>query len=252
MVQPFYRMKKRIFYRFKTRNHKGHGIHSPYLYRFITSVLQEKNPFYCFKQIETQRKKIYNENFSILKNHSKRLRSKDAFNGQIIFRIIEGASFKTLLELGTYIGIETLYMAMAKPDAKCFSVTKSAELAGLALKSFHEQDLNQINLHLIKPQEDLATILKELDSLDFVLFNYISDPQETFELFKKCLSLNNIGSIFVLMDIHKNPKMDAVWKKIRSHEKVQISIDTYDLGILLFNPELSKKNYVLRTNFKTL
>jgi len=252
MVHPFYRMKKRIFYRFKTRNYKGHGIHSPYLYRFITSVLQEKNPYYCFKQIEALRKKIYSENFSILKNHSKRLRNKDAYNSQIIFRIIQDAPFKTLLELGTYIGIETLYMAMAKPNARCLSITKSAELAALAQKSFQEQELDKIDLRFIKPEDDFKTTLSELDSLDFVLFNYISDPQETLELFKKCLPLNNIGSIFVLMDIHKNQKMDAVWKKIKNHAEVQISIDTYDLGILLFNPELSKKNYVLRTKFKTL
>lgn len=252
MVHPFYRIKKRIVYRFKTRNRKGHGIHSPYLYRFITSVLQGKNPYYCFKQIEILQKKIISENSTFLNSFGKHQQKKEAYVGQILFRIVQDASFNTLLELGTFIGMETQYMAMAKPDARCISVTRSPELAALAQKGFQEQALNHIELHLIKPEQDAASILSELDQLDFVLFNHISDAQEVQDLFKKCLPLNNNGSIFVFMGIHKNSKMDAAWKRISSHSKVQVSIDTYDLGILLFNPELSKKKYVLRTKYTSL
>jgi len=252
MVHPFYKMKKRISYRFRIRHHKGHGIHSPYLYRFITSVLQENNPFYCFEQIESNRKKLYSDTTSNYKRFKKLHRNKDAHNCQILFRIIQNASFKTLLEFGTFTGIETQYMCMAKPEARCVSVTKSEQLAQLAQKGFQEEGLSQIDLHLIKPDEDPATILTDFDSLDFVLFNHLSDPQEILDLFKRCLPLNNKGSIFVLMGIHKNPRMDEVWKKIRAHVEVQTSIDTYDLGILLFNPELSKKNYVLQTKYTYL
>ena len=39
----------RLYY--KTRHHRGHGIHSPFVFSLITKVIEEKKPYYKYKDI---------------------------------------------------------------------------------------------------------------------------------------------------------------------------------------------------------
>ena len=239
MAHHFYQLKEAIRYRINARHHQGFGIHSPYLFHFIASVLQGRYPFYCFETIESLRNELYNKPrlFS---------QQKKAHCGQIIFRIIQDAKYKSLLEIGTSTGMETQYMAFANQRAKCISVTDSAELAAIAQKGFQIQGLKQIELHLLKPEETSETLINKLENLDFVLFNQIPDPEKYQDLFQKCLGKRNNGSIFVFMNIHESPGKTQVWEKIQNHQEVQVTMDLFDLGIILFNPELEKKKYVIR------
>jgi len=239
MTHHFYQLKGAIRYRINARHHKGFGIHSPYLFHLITSVLQGKYPFYCFETIESLRKELNGKPTCFS-------RQKKAHNGQIIFRIIQDAKFKTLLELGTSSGIETQYMAFANQKAKCISITDSAESAAVARKGFQRQGLKQIELHLLKPEDRPEKFIENIDNLDFVLFNQIHDPQKYQALFQKCLCKRNNGSIFVFMNMHESPAKAQEWENIRIHQDVQVSIDLFDLGLILFNPELEKKKYVIR------
>ena len=249
MAHRFYKLKGKIHYRLKARHHHGFGIHSPYLFHLITSVLQEQYPYYYFGGIESLRKELYIKpvSFGRKKFVTRHSYKKDARCGQIIFRIIEDAQFGILLELGTSTGLETQYMALANQKARCISVTKSAELAAKARNGFQKQGLNHIELEVLRPGETTDSVLNNLKTLDFVLFNKLSGAQESLETFNKCLPKKNDGSIFVFMNIHGNPDMAEAWKKIRAHHEVQATIDLYDLGIALFKPELEKINYVIRT-----
>jgi len=241
MAHHLYKLKERIRYRINARHHKGFGIHSPYLFHFINSVIQIKYPYYHFRQIESLRKDLTSNHKSLRRN------KKEAHCGQIIFRIIQDAQFKTLLELGTNLGMETQYMALANQKARCVTVTKSAELAALAQKRFQKQGLNHIELEILQSEETPFKVIDKVDNLDFVLFNQSFISHDILDLFNQCLPKKNNGSIFVLMGIHGRPEMTRAWKKIRADKNVQVTMDLYNLGIVMFNPELEKKNYVLRT-----
>lgn len=248
MAHHFYKLKEEIRYRFKTRHHKGRGIHSPYLFRLVTSVLQEKHPYYYFNSIESLRKEIYINPASLNKRHfiTRHRGAKEARCGQIIFRIIQDAQSETLLELGMSTGLETQYMALANQKARCITMTRSAELAATAQKGFQKQGLKHIELHILEPEETPGNIINELETLDFVLFNQLGS-EECLDLFTQCLRKKNNGSIFVFTNIHGKPDTTQTWKKIRVNKNVQVTMDLYNLGIVLFNPELEKRNYVLRT-----
>lgn len=248
MANYFYKLKKQVRYRLKTRHRKGHGIHSPYLYRFITSIIQEKHPYYCFDPIENLRKKFNSDPSTRYRELTHLHRSKNvAKNGQLIFRIVQDSAFDSMLEIGTLSGFETQYMALAKPGVPCYSVTKSTESADLAAKGYEAQRLGGIKLKLLEAKENYADYLQSFKSLDFVLFNHLTDSEELYRIAIQCLAKKKTSSIFVFMNIHKNPEMNLLWKKIRMHQEVQTTMDTYQLGIVLFNPELEKKNYILRT-----
>ena len=150
-----------------------------------------------------------------------------------------------MLEIGTLTGMETQYMTLAKPKARCISVASTKEMADYAQKVFQKMGLNQIERYVLEPEGSLNDILKKVDTLDFVLFNFLTEPKLIPDLYNQCQSRKQKSSIFVFRNIHGSPEMNKVWQNIRTNVQVQVSIDIYDLGIIMFNPELRKKKYVL-------
>ena len=49
--------KSLLLYRF-LRYRKGFGVHSPFAFSFITKVIDERCPYYCYDEIELVRKEL--------------------------------------------------------------------------------------------------------------------------------------------------------------------------------------------------
>lgn len=244
MLQIIQDIKEKSIYRLKTRHHKGFGIHSPYLYRLISAVLEEKWPYYCYNHIESIRELLSNDIRSFNQNNK-----KDGRCGQLLFRLIQDAQYKTLLELGTSAGLETQYMAFANKKAKCISVTSSVEIAEIVQKSQkhnEKQSIKNIELKILRSGDSFEEIINELDNLDFVYFNEPIGGLKISDLFDYCLKRRNNGSIFVLKKIHMDSERREFWEKIMRQPEVRVTIDLYDMGIVIFNPDLEKNNYVIR------
>jgi hypothetical protein len=60
------------------------------------------------------------------------------------------------------------------------------------------------------------------------------------------LSTAHNDTVFVFDDIHWSGGMEAAWEEIKAHPKVQISIDTFYLGLIFFRKEQSKQHFKIR------
>jgi predicted O-methyltransferase YrrM len=250
MSHQIHKIKKRIQHRFKAGHNRGFGIHSPYLYRLITSVLEEKCPYYHYARVESLRKELKTD-LCLFDKRTKnrfsfRYNKTEAHCGQLLFRLIQDGHYQTLLELGTTTGLETQYMALANSEARCLSITSSAELAAIAQKGFIKQNIQNIVLQIVQNDKDIENIINSLERIDFVLFNNILSSKRISDLLESCLLKKTNGSIFAFKNIHSNPDNDKLWKKIRKRADVQVTMDLYHLGIVVFNTELEKRNYVIR------
>ena len=241
MSHIFQNIKERIIFQYKASHHNGFGIHSPYLFRLISDVLEGTCPYYCFDQIESTRPLLKKELKTFHKNNK-----TDAFCGQILFRLIQDAQSRILLEIGTTAGLETQYMAFSSQKAKCVSITDSVELAEVLQNNNEKKGLKNIELKILESGETLESRINQLDSIDFVYFNESVGILTMADLFNQCLLKKNNGSIFVLNKIHVDSEKKKVWKKIQMYPDVRVTLDLYDLGIVLFNPNLEKNNYVIR------
>ena len=241
MSHIFQNIKERIIFQYKASHHNGRGIHSPYLFRLISGVLEETCPYYCFDQIESTRtllKKVLETSYKNDKAYS--------FCGQMLFRLIQDAQSRILLEIGTTAGLETQYMAFSSQKAKCINITDSVELAEILQKDNEKKGLKNIELKILACGETLESKINQLDSIDFVYFNESVGNLKMADLFNQCLLKKNNGSIFVLNKIHVDSEKKKVWKKVQMCPDVRVTLDLYDLGIVLFNPNLEKNNYVIR------
>ncbi len=105
-----------------------------------------------------------------------------------------------------------------------------------------------VNIELITGDfnNTIDATLKKFEKLDYVFIDGNHQKAPTLNYFKKCLSKSNHKSIFILDDVNWSKEMKAAWKEIKAHPEVTLSIDLFFLGIVFFNPDFTKQNFVVR------
>ena len=130
-----------------------HSAQAPFLYSFITKVLNAKKVDENCKKIEALRKELCNSEQIIQItdfgagssiNNSKKRRVKDVARnsaknvkfGQLLYRICRNFKPKNIIELGTSLGISSCYLAKANPNAQVFTFSLSHCLSMLNPSQF--------------------------------------------------------------------------------------------------------------------
>lgn len=260
-------MKSQFFgfikYHIKPRHWKGFGIHSPFVFEFVHFVLHERLPFYSFAKIEAWRNSLRKSKVTINtgswgvgskkgNNTQKRISSIVQHAaipkkyGQLLFRIVARYKPRNILELGTSLGISTLYLSLPNSKAQVVSLEGSSALAEMAMHSF--QQLNVVNTKVIEGDfdETLPKAIKQLGSLDLLFVDGNHQKEATLRYFKSCLSYANNDSIFIFDDINWSKEMKQAWKEIVHHPQVTVSIDLFRIGIIFFRKESKKQHFTIR------
>ncbi len=166
--------------------------------------------------------------------------------GEMLFRIIEHFKPETVLELGTSLGIGTLYLATANQSSKVYTIEACPETAKKALQNFKELNVKNINQITGNIDEELPKLLQKTDKLDFVYFDGNHQKDATLNYFYQCLEKAHNDTIFYFDDIHWSAGMETAWEEIKKNENVTLSIDLFFSGIVFFKKELSKEDYVIK------
>jgi len=197
-------------YLIKSKHNKGHGIHSPFLYNFTREVIFSKREKCNFKEIEIIIKELKNDKSLIqindygagsrifrdknrrISNIAKVTSTKKKY-GKLLYRMIEYFDMKNILELGTSLGIGTMYLAYSK-NAKVYTVEGDPSIYQRAKNTF--QQIGLINIKSIndKFEHALPGLLNEIPCLDMVYFDGNHKLEPTLNYFEQCLTkiTNNI------------------------------------------------------------
>lgn len=248
-----------IIHRLTSTNTFGHGVQSPFLFRFIQNVLYDKNSYYQFRKIEELRTELLKENNTSLtltdygtgskkKNTISNIAKKslkNERNAQMLFKAVHFVQATTVLELGTSLGITTAYIASPPACKQCTTLEGSKEVAELATKNLQKLALKNIKIVCGNIDDTLHTVLNDKQPLDFVFFDANHRKEPTLNYFKQCVELIHDKSVFVFDDIYWSSEMYEAWKTIKKHRAVTATFDLYNMGIVFFNPHFPKKNYKL-------
>lgn len=261
-IVNWFQTKEYIKYRLKSGHWKGFGIHSPFIFEFVNLVLREKRQYYVFPKIEAWRESLCKSQVVIevndwgagskVSNSSQRSISKIARHaalpkkyGELLFRMLERYKRRNILELGTSLGISTLYLALPNSNSRVITLEGSSTLSEFATRTFHEMNANNVELVQGHFDNTLLKSIKKLPSLDLVFFDGNHRKEPTLSYFHRCLKNINNNSIFVFDDIHWSKEMNQAWKEIIQHPKVTVSIDIFRLGIVFFRKESDKQHFTI-------
>lgn len=253
--------RKYLHYYFTAGNGKGHGAHSPFLFHFITKILNDTTAYPEYSKVENLRhalladrreiditdhgagsgynKKVQQRAVAGLARHA----AKPKKYGQLLFRMIRAWKPKTILEFGTSLGITTSYLASGNPAAKLITMEGSPSIAKLAKENLNK--LNSRDLTVLEGTFDdlLPGVLQENRSFDFVFVDGNHRYDATVRYFQDLLPAMHNDSVIVFDDIHWSKGMEKAWKEIKSHESVRCSIDLFFIGAVFFRKEFMEKQH---------
>jgi predicted O-methyltransferase YrrM len=240
-----------------------HGIHSPFVYDLLTKVIQDKSGPEIFKRIETIREELLrseleinvndlgagSQNNSSLKRKIKDIAKNAAKSpkyAQLLYRLVNHFKPQIILELGTSLGISTIYQAAAVPNSKIITIEGCTETAAIAKNNFSKMQLNNVEQLIGNFDEQLPNILNKVKQLDYVFFDGNHKKAPTLNYFNLCLSKTHNNSLFIFDDIHWSDEMEQAWEIIKNHPQVTVTIDLFFLGLAFFRKEQVKEDFVIR------
>jgi predicted O-methyltransferase YrrM len=229
----------------------GHGVHSPFAYRLCEEVLYNKNPFYNFAALNKIRTALLRDDTALviedhgagsksLKGNIRKVRDIVATatstkkQSELLYRLANFLNCQNIVELGTSVGINSMYLAMSHKNCKVFTIEGSRALNEFAKELGRKWQLTNITNINGLFDEVLPTLLNTLSSLDL----YYIDGNHTFDATLKYFNLGlekkHDDSVFVLDDIYWSRGMTMAWKEIKSHPSVTFTIDAFYFGMVFF------------------
>ena len=260
MYSSFQLAYKYLNYYLTASNGKGHGIHSPFVFDFITKVLNDKKTYPAYRRVEELREKLLLDNnvlnvedfgagSSVTKSNQRRIASiaKNAAKpkkfGKLLFRMVQYYKPEQVLELGTSLGITTSYLASANPNARVSTFEGSKEIAESAAKNFQSLELNNIKLITGNFDETLAPAINQLSSVEFAFIDGNHRYKPTINYFNHILSKTHSNSVLIFDDIHWSKEMEQAWEEIKNHSAITSTIDLFFIGLVFFRSEIKEKQH---------
>lgn len=219
----------------KIRYRKGHGVHSPFAFSLITQVIDEKDQYYAYEQIK-QIRKAYTKHHTLRQMPLKQL--------YLLYRFVNRFRPNTVLEINKVGGVATSVLSMAHLNASIVSIgdNQSAISSTACIKAAN----NHSNCSVITG--DIERVINEMGDRD--LFDLIlihpdrgdHSPQNLFSLLQKHRS---VEAVIVIEGIDYDAVMRQLWELFKQQPEASLTMDLYEIGLVIYRPNLYKKHYIV-------
>jgi predicted O-methyltransferase YrrM len=241
-----------------------HSIHSPFFFEFY-NVVQDKTPVWGADEIEDVRTKLLNNPFPIevteMGSGTQPISGKEKLSdialrslapkemAELYARIVKYLKAESIVELGTSLGITTLYLAL-RNETQVVTLEGNKASADIALTNFEFFDKRNISVVHGNIDKTLKEALFNIRKVDFVLIDANHRYEPTMRYFDLVSKRVKEKSVVIIDDIHRSPEMAKAWNEIIKHDLVYGSIDLFRCGILFFEPSLGKQHFVWELPWK--
>ena len=251
-MDVFQRVNSYCNYWLHAKNHQR--IHSPFVFNLLKDAFYAESKGYDFSAIEKRRAELLNQNeiinvtdlgagsdkwktserkiSDIAKNSLKRKKY-----AQLIYRLVHYFQPKTTLELGTSLGLTTVYIGEGYPNGQVHTIEGCPNIAKVAQETFAKTSTKNISSHIGNFDKVLPEIFATNPILDLVFIDGNHSYAPTIKYFEDCLKYSNSNTVFLFDDIHWSSDMEKAWEEIKNHPKVTISIDLYEMGLIFLRDE---------------
>lgn len=240
-----------------------HALHSPFLFDLYTRTIRADTPQgEAFGPIVAQRKQLRNSNKTIhvtdygtgagrydrtVGSIARKSLKSDKI-GRLLYRLVGRFGAKTVLDMGTSLGITTAYLAHAtnRVGGTVLTFEGCPETAAVAGDTFQQLGCRNVRQIVGNLDETLAETLATVRTVDLAFFDANHRYSPTIHYFTICLDHIHNDSVFIFDDIHWSTDMERAWETIKAHPAVTMTVDLFQVGLVFFRREQPKQHFVLR------
>lgn len=158
---------------------------------------------------------------------------------RLIWRLIYLFKCKNILELGSSIGLSSMYLGSVFSDSTVDVLEGNEHFVRFGKKMAKSFPIDTLHFYTGKFVDTLDYVL-ERKRYDLVFIDGHHERQATFDYYKKILPHLHKDSIVIFDDIYWSKGMKEVWEMIKLESEVTYSIDLYFMGIIFFNSKSNK------------
>jgi predicted O-methyltransferase YrrM len=237
------------------------SLHSPFFFDLYQDVIKKSSGLPEYAAIEVLRKKLSQStdeievldlgSGSMLPPGKRRVGAiartslSQKKYSQLYAALIRRFGCRNIIELGTSLGINSLYLS-------CTAGSTVTTFEGApAIASYAQSTLEfagRTNVKII--EGDIAITLPRFlassAKIDFAFIDANHRYEPTLQYFRTILPGTHTQSLILVDDIHYSPEMEHAWQDLKRYPTVYGSADLYKVGILFFDPSLNKQDVVLQ------
>ena len=251
----------KAYIKFLSKATNQHGVHSPFVYDFVTKCLYDKTNHDAYAKLKLYKKALENSNTilditdlgegsKVLDANQRKVSkmvktsSSSKKDSELLYRLSKYFEFKNSLELGTSLGMGTYALALANPTSQIITIEGCPNTSTFAKSNLEKQNIKNIEF-LVGNFSDTIPNLKE-DNYDFIFFDGHHNKEATIQYFEALLPKIHNDTVFVFDDIYWSKGMTEAWDYIKSHKAVTITVDCFNLGFVFFRKEQAKEHFKIR------
>ena len=206
-MNKFLCLKRPFIWLSRFRNRCGYGIHSPFAFGMVTDVIYERRSYYSYRTLSKEKKEYLK---------AKGWERESSKINHLLFRLVNRIQPKEIITIGRPC-VSTLYLRAGKPTAQ---------------------------FTLMSPDSTHAS-LNHSTPIDFLYIDDCQNPAAVEDVFNGFVDCATPHGVFVIRGICYSSKMKRLWKQIIEDERVGITFDLYDIGLLFFDLGKIKQHYII-------
>ena len=241
----------------------AHGVHSPFVFNLVRNCFYDKTNYPEYSVLEKYRNSLlqnkneievtdFGAGSRVFKSNTRAVNqiAKNAGisveRAKLLFRTVNYFQPKSILEIGTSLGLAT--SALALNDFSAVTTLEGCpntmNQCQLQLQKFNINNVTCINTEFSK---QLTTYNLQPTTYNLIYFDGNHSKKATLEYFELLLPTIDNETVWIFDDIHWSKEMEEAWEIIKNHSKVTVTIDTFQWGIVFFRKEQEKEHFVIRS-----
>jgi predicted O-methyltransferase YrrM len=258
-----YPILKSVQYQLFSSHKRGHGIHSPFIFELIEKVFRNKTAPDVVLHIEKKRNMLKRDHRQIsvkdlgsgskrMKNNLRKISDIAKFSavpekyGRLLTNMAAEFGDQSILELGTSLGISTMYLAAGQKDGMVYTIEGCSETLAVARENFDSCGFSGIN-SMSGSFDDILPVFRERNITPGIVFidgDHRKEP--VIRYFEAIRQLSGNNTVVILDDIHISSEMGEAWEEIKKDPNISVTIDINRFGIVFFRKGLTRTDYVIR------
>ena len=265
-------IKSYLKFLFHSKNE--HGVHSPFVFDLVTKCFYDTTKYPEYEALKSYRKSLLENKNTIevtdfgagsrvfksnVREISKITQTAGITpkNAELLFRIVRYFQPKSILEIGTSLGLATSALSLGNEKSKIITLEGCPNTMATAKKMFQVSSFKfpnntvefvnaEFNLYFENFKPETLNLKPQI--FDLVYFDGNHSKKATLDYFETLLPTVSNDSVWIFDDIHWSTDMEEAWEIIKNHPKVSVTIDTFQWGIVFFRAEQEKEHFIINPN----